>query len=142
MYSRSLVFAQFSLIGLMVVYSQGIFSSWIGMTMLLAGALIGLWAIRHNRGDNFNIRPDLKEGCELITTGPYRFVRHPMYTSVMLMTLALAVATPIYLEWSSFLLLTLVLALKAVREERLWCEGSEAYKVYMRKTKRFIPFIY
>ncbi len=142
MYSRSLVFAQFSLIGLMVVYSRGIFSSWLGMALFLAGALFGLWAIRHNRGDNFNIRPDLKEGCDLITTGPYQFVRHPMYTSVMLMTLALAVATPVYLEWSSFLLLIFVLALKAVREERLWCEGSAEYKAYMKKTKRFIPFIY
>ena len=142
MYSRSLVFAQFSLIGLMVVYSRGIFSSWAGIALLLLGALFGLWAIRHNRGDNFHIRPDLKEGCELITTGPYRFVRHPMYTSVMLMTLALAVAAPIYMEWSSLALLIVVLALKAVREERLWCEGSEEYKVYMKKTKRFIPFIY
>lgn len=142
MYSRSLVFAQFSLIGLMVVYSRGIFSSWLGMALFLAGALFGLWALRHNRGDNFNIRPDLKEGCDLITTGPYQFVRHPMYTSVMLMTLALAVATPVYLEWSSFLLLIFVLALKAVREERLWCEGSAEYKAYMKKTKRFIPFIY
>jgi len=142
MYSRSLVFAQFSLIGLMVIYSRGILSSWTGITILLAGVLFGLWAIRHNRGGNFNIRPDLKEGCELITTGPYRFVRHPMYTSVMLMTLALAVAAPIYMEWSSLALLIVVLALKAVREERLWCEGSEEYKVYMKKTKRFIPFIY
>lgn len=58
------------------------------------------------------------------------------------MTLALAIATPIYLEWNSFLLLAFVLALKAVREERLWCEGSERYNVYMKKTKRFIPFIY
>ncbi len=142
MYSRSLVFAQFSLMGLMVIYSRGIPSSWIAMAILLAGALFGLWAIRHNRVDNFNIRPDLKEGCELITTGPYRFVRHPMYTSVILMTLALAVATPIYMEWSSLALLIVVLALKAVREERLWCEGSEEYKAYMKKTKRFIPFIY
>ena len=142
MYSRSLVFAQFSLMGLMVIYSRGILSSWIAMAILLAGALFGLWAIWHNRVDNFNIRPDLKEGCELITTGPYHFVRHPMYTSVILMTLALAVATPIYMEWSSLALLIVVLALKAVREERLWCEGSEEYKAYMKKTKRFIPFIY
>ncbi len=142
MYSRSLVFAQFSLIGLMVVYSHGIFSSWAGMMLFLAGALVGLWAISHNRGGNFNIRPDLKEGCELIMTGPYHFVRHPMYTSVTLMTLALAVATPIYMQWSSLALLIVVLALKSVREERLWCEGSAEYKAYMKETKRFIPFIY
>ena len=142
MYSRSLVFAQFFLIGMMVVYSRGILTSWLGLSILTAGILFGLWTIRYNQLGNFNIRPELKEGCELITTGPYRFVRHPMYTSVLLITLALAVATPIYLEWSSFILLATVLALKSVREERLWCEGSAAYKEYMKETKRFIPFIF
>ncbi len=142
MYSRSLVFAQFFLIGLMALYSHGIFSSWLGIAILSAGVAFGLWAMMYNRLGNFNIRPELKDGCQLVTTGPYRFVCHPMYTSVMLITLALAVATPTYMEWSSFILLIFVLALKAVREERLWCEGNEAYKVYMKKTKRFIPFIY
>jgi len=142
MYSRSLVFAQFFLIGLMALYSHGIFSSIAGMFILLVGAAFGLWAIMYNRLGNFNIRPELKDGCTLVTTGPYRFVRHPMYTSVMLLTLGMAVATPIYLEWSSLILLSVVLALKAIREERLWCEGNEAYRHYMRETKRFIPFIY
>lgn len=56
-----------------------------------------------------------------------------MYTSVMLMTLALAIALPVYIEWSSFSLLVFVLALKAIREERFWCEGSGAYDVYYEK---------
>ncbi len=142
MYSRSLVFAQFFLIGLMALYSHGIFSSIVGMSILLVGAAFGLWAIMYNRLGNFNIRPELKDGCQLITTGPYKFVRHPMYTSVMLITFGMAVSTPIYLEWSSFLLLIFVLALKAIREERLWCEGSEMYRVYRKRTKRFIPFVY
>ena len=142
MYSRALVFAQFFLIGIMVIFSRGILSSWLALGILTFGILFGLWTIRYNRLGNFNIRPELKDGCELITTGPYRFVRHPMYTSVLLITLAMAVGTPIYIEWSSFLLLMLVLALKSVREERLWCEGSEHYKAYMQTSKRFIPFIY
>ena len=142
MYSRSLVFAQFFLIGMMVIFSHGIFSSWLGMSVLLAGVLFGVWTIGYNKLGNFNIRPELKEGCTLITTGPYRFVRHPMYTSVLLISLGLAISTPIYLEWSSFLLLVLVLALKAVREEYLWCEENVAYREYMGKSKRFVPFIY
>jgi len=142
MYSRSLVFAQFFLIGMMAVGSRGILSSWMGLGLLLTGAFFGLWAMRYNRLGNFNIRPELKDGCQLVTTGPYRLVRHPMYTSVMLMTLGMAVSTPTYMEWSSFVLLMLVLALKAVREERLWCEENEAYRSYMKKSKRFIPFIY
>jgi len=142
MYSRSLVFAQFFLIALMAVYSRGIFSSWLGLSVLLAGVLFGLWAMNYNKLGNFNIRPELKAGCYLVTTGPYRFVRHPMYTSVMLMTLGMALSTPTYMEWSSFVLLMLVLALKAVREERLWCADNESYKAYMKESKRFIPFIY
>jgi len=142
MYSRSLVFTQFFLIGIMVIFSRGILTSWSALGILTLGILFGLWTIRYNRLGNFNIRPELKEGCELITTGPYRFVRHPMYTSVLLITLAMVVATPIYMQWSSFVLLVLVLALKSVREERLWCEGSEVYKEYMQNTKRFVPFIY
>lgn len=142
MYSRSLVFAQFFLIGMMVIFSRGIFSSWLGMSVLLGGVLFGLWTVQHNRFGNFNIRPELKDGCALITTGPYHFVRHPMYTSVLLMSLGLAIGTPIYLEWSSFLLLGLVLAVKALREERLWCEENVAYHDYMKQSKRFIPFIY
>jgi len=142
MYSRSLVFAQFFLIALMAIYSRGIFSSWLGLSVLLVGVLFGLWAMNYNRLGNFNIRPELKVGCQLVTTGPYRFVRHPMYTSVMLMTLGMALSTPTYMEWSSFVLLMLVLALKAVREERLWCADNEAYKAYMKESKRFIPFIY
>ena len=142
MYSRSLVFTQFFLIGMMVIYSRGILTSWLALSLFVLGIFFGLWTIRYNRLGNFNIRPELKDGCELITTGPYRFVRHPMYTSVLLMTLAMAIATPIYMQWSSFLLLMLVLALKSVREERLWCEGSKVYKEYMKGTKRFVPFIY
>ena len=142
MYSRSLVFAQFFLIGMMVIFSRGILNSWVALTILALGILFGLWTIRYNQLGNFNIRPELKEGCVLITTGPYRFVRHPMYTSVLLISLSLAVATPTYLEWSSLMLLGVVLALKSVREERLWCEGSAQYQAYMKNTKSFIPFLF
>ena len=142
MYSKSLVFAQFFLIGIMAVSSQGILSSWLGLTVLTVGVLFGLWTINYNKLGNFNIRPELKDGCVLVTTGPYRLVRHPMYTSVLLMTLGMVVSTPSYLEISSFILLVMVLALKAVREERLWCEENAAYHDYMTQSKRFIPFIY
>lgn len=142
MYSRVLVFAQFFLVGLMAFLSAGIFHSFFGLLILGIGVLFGVWAIMHNRLGNFNIRPELKEGCSLVMSGPYRLVRHPMYTSVMLISLAMAVGTPIVLEWGSFILLMIVLALKAEREERLWCIGNAEYVLYRKETKRFVPFIY
>ncbi|MCJ7765759.1 MAG: isoprenylcysteine carboxylmethyltransferase family protein [Thiovulaceae bacterium] len=142
MYSRALVFAQFSLIGLMALYSSEIFHSISAMAVLALGICFGIWAIMHNRLGNFNIRPELKEGCALVMSGPYRLVRHPMYTSVMLIALAMAIGTPILLEWISFLFLTMVLAVKAEREERLWCVENSAYESYMKETKRFLPYIY
>jgi len=78
----------------------------------------------------------------LVLSGPYRLVRHPMYTSVMLISAAMAIGTPSLLEWGGFIFLTMVLALKANREERLWCAGNEEYERYMKETKRFVPFIY
>ncbi|MCJ7765118.1 MAG: hypothetical protein MUP09_04180, partial [Thiovulaceae bacterium] len=136
MYSRALVFAQFSLIVLMAFYSSGIFHSFLGMAVLALGICFGIWAVMHNRLGNFNIRPELKEGCALVMSGPYKLVRHPMYTSVMLITLSMAIGTPTLLEWISFLFLTMVLALKAKREERLWCVENSAYESYMKETKR------
>jgi len=142
MYSRSLVFAQFFLIGLMAVLSSDLLCSPAGLTVTVSGAVFGIWTTRYNTLGNFNIRPELKEGCTLVMHGPYRMVRHPMYTSVILMALGMAIGTPIILEWISLVMLTLVLILKANREEALWSCHDEAYEAYKRRTKRFIPFIY
>ncbi len=142
MYSRVLVFAQFFLIGLIAFYSSGTFHSISAIAVLALGICFGIWAILHNRLGNFNIRPELKEGCTLVMSGPYRLVRHPMYTSVILITLAMAIGTPTPLEWTGFIFLTVVLALKAKREERLWCVENSVYESYVKGTKRFLPFIY
>ncbi len=142
MYSRALVFAQFFLIGLMAVLSSDLLFSRAGLTITVSGAVFGIWTTRYNTIGNFNIRPELKEGCALVMHGPYRLVRHPMYTSVMLMTLGMAIGTPIVLEWISFVLLIVILILKANREEELWSCHDEAYEAYKTRTKRFIPFIY
>ena len=51
--------------------------------LMMAGTSVALiaWAIIHNRPGNFNIRPTPKVRGVLVTTGPYRWIRHPMYTS-------------------------------------------------------------
>jgi len=140
-YPKFLVLLQFGLIGLMVLFSHGVLSSVLGIAIFILGLIIGLWAIGHNKRDNFHIQPNLKEGCQLITTGAYRYIRHPMYTSVITMMFAVLVATPTLIEFLLFLTLIVVLVLKAKREEILWCGHDEAYIEYKKSTKLFIPYI-
>jgi protein-S-isoprenylcysteine O-methyltransferase Ste14 len=140
-YPKLLVLFQFGLIGLMVLFSHGVLSSVLGISIFILGLIIGLWAIGHNKRDNFHIQPNLKEGCQLITTGAYHYIRHPMYTSVITMMFAVLISTPTLLEFLLFLALIVVLILKAKREEILWCGHDEAYIEYKNNTKLFIPYI-
>jgi protein-S-isoprenylcysteine O-methyltransferase Ste14 len=140
-YPHLLVTAQFGLIGLMILFSHGILYSQIAIVVLLAGAIFGFWAITYNKLGNFHIRPVIKKGCSLITTGPYRYIRHPMYTSVIVMMLGIFISTPTLPEGIMLSLLILVLNLKARREERLWCGHDPEYLSYKKRTKLFIPFI-
>ena len=140
-YPKLLVLLQFGLIGIMILFSHGVLGSVYGVSIFLIGLVIGLWAINHNKRDNFHIQPKLKEGCQLVTTGAYNYIRHPMYTSVILMMFGVLVSTPTLLELLLFTTLILVLVLKAKREERLWCGHDEAYIEYKRRTKLFIPYI-
>ena len=141
LYPKGLVFLQFALLGLMLFFSHGVLHSLTGMTIFIVGAVIGLWAIMHHKRGNFNIQPKLKEGCVLVTSGAYNYIRHPMYTSVIFMMLGVLVSTPTLLELLFFALLIFVLVLKARREEELWCGHDEAYIDYKKRTKLFIPYI-
>jgi len=83
----------------------------------------------------------MKDGCRLITTGAYRWIRHPMYTSVILMMIGVLVSTPTLIELFFFITLIAVLVMKAKREESLWCGYDEAYINYKKQTKLFIPYV-
>ncbi len=139
-YSYLLVGAQFTLITLMLLFAKDLFASLIGIGVALLGLFIGLWALRHNRLGNFQILPELKKGSHLVTTGPYRLIRHPMYTSVIAMMMGVVIATPTLLEIILWLLLVLALTLKARREERLWMgHDPQHYTTYKQRTKLFLP---
>lgn len=142
MYSSLLVSAQFAIVIAMVWLGRGLFASVAGMAVFILGLLLGLWALGYNRLGNFNIRPDIKTGCRMIDGGPYRFVRHPMYSSVLTMMAGVLTATPSWTEWLLFILLFAVLSAKARREEKLWCGHDPAYGAYREKTKMFLPFVW
>jgi protein-S-isoprenylcysteine O-methyltransferase Ste14 len=141
-YPQMLVFLQFAIIFAMIVLmGMAPVFSWIGTVLFLLGVWVGIWAMQHNRPGNFNIIPELKEGCCLVTTGIYRYIRHPMYTSVILMLLGIVCFSSTGVQWLLWAALIGVLYLKAHREERLWCAHDASYEIYRKNTKYFIPYI-
>ncbi|MCX6997835.1 MAG: isoprenylcysteine carboxylmethyltransferase family protein [Kiritimatiellaeota bacterium] len=110
-----------------------------GVGLVVGGGLLGLWALTVNRPGNFRIVPDLKPGAHLVQTGPYRWIRHPMYTAVLLLTLGGLLCQWAPLRMLAWLALGAVLYAKAAREERLLTARFPGYAAYQARTRRFLP---
>jgi protein-S-isoprenylcysteine O-methyltransferase Ste14 len=140
-----LVLAQFGLLlwlGLMAAPQllQGRMTPLCWVLLLLSGGLGG-WTLLHNRLGNFNVHPEPKANAQLVTTGPYRWIRHPMYSTVLLLAAALACVAGSLLAWLVWLALFGVLLTKAVMEERWLREYHPDYARYIQHSKRFIPWL-
>ncbi len=113
----------------------------LGLALTIAGLLFACWA-RVVLGNNWSAVVQLKQDHELIERGPYRFVRHPIYTGLLLAFLGTALALG---EWRG-LLGAAIVALSFWRKLRLeerWLgeQFGAAYADYMRRVKALIPWI-
>jgi len=84
----------------------------------------------------------LKEGHELVQRGPYRFVRHPIYTGVLIMSFATALVESRLAGFVGVLLMFASFWVKLDLEERLMLhQFPERYAAYRQRVKRIIPFV-
>ena len=118
--------------------------TWAPLPIAFIGAaiLLGAAALVVNRPGNFNIRPDPKTGGRLVRTGPYRYVRHPMYLAVLLGCLGLFLEDPAWWRAVALVTLVIVLHLKADIEERALQRLHPEYRVYAQRTARLVPFLW
>jgi protein-S-isoprenylcysteine O-methyltransferase Ste14 len=107
-----------------------------------AGLIVALWA-RTILGTNWSSNVVLKEQHELIERGPYRFVRHPIYTGVLLMVLGTVTLSGRMVGLIVLGISIAGLSVKARREERLLTKHfPEAYPLYRERVKAaIIPFV-
>ena len=120
---------------------RGAWCFWTGATVTAFGLLFAVWA-RRQLGKNWSQAVTLKEGHELITSGPYALVRHPIYTGLLLGFLGSAVARG---EWRGLLAVALVFAVlwHKLRLEEKWMRAQfgEPYEAYSRHVAALVPYI-
>ena len=113
----------------------------LGLLLMLLGALVAGVGVL-NLGRNLSPLPEPKSDTKLVETGLYGWVRHPIYSGLImgcfgwglynhsLLTLLLAVGVFIFFD------------IKARREERMMAARLAGYRDYMQRVRRFIPYIY
>jgi len=146
--SRRIVGTALVVLQFVLIVALGLAAAWAfldrgapaGAWLVGAGGIaLGLWAVSCNRIGNFNIRPDPRPGGHLVERGPYRWIRHPMYTAVIACGIACAVAIGTAWGWSAVAALVVVLVVKAAVEERWMLVAHPGYQAYRARTKRFVP---
>lgn len=108
----------------------------------LMGLIIILWA-RTVLGGNWSTSTVLKENHELIQSGPYRYVRHPIYSGLLLMVLGAAIFYGRAIVFVALAISFIASLLRAREEEKLLTRHfPEEYPNYKARVKAFIPFLF
>jgi len=115
-----------------------------GMVLLILGIALRQYAVR-TLGKYFTLTVSIQENHQIVEHGPYRWIRHPSYTGVLLAICGVGV---ILTNWASLLILVISLLASIlyripIEERTLLASVGPAYEAYMqRTTKRLIPLVY
>lgn len=114
---------------------------WIGLLMAVSGLGVAVWARAH-LGRNWSARVTVKENHELIRSGPYAIVRHPIYTGLLFALLGTAISFGQWRGLVAFACVTVSLLLKLRTEERFMRETfPDQYPRYRAEVSTLIPFV-
>jgi protein-S-isoprenylcysteine O-methyltransferase Ste14 len=115
---------------------------WLGLLIVIAGLAFAIWA-RVYLGRNWSGTVTVKENHELICSGPYAIVRHPIYTGLLVAMFGTVI---VFGEWRGLVALCFLIAaylFKFRREERFMMESfPDAYPGYRARVPALIPFFY
>jgi protein-S-isoprenylcysteine O-methyltransferase Ste14 len=103
--------------------------------------MLMFWARITFRARSFHLTANTTEGG-LVTGGPYRWLRHPIYASVIYFSWACLIAFPCIQALAGVLCITMGLLLRMVLEEKSLRETYPEYAEYSKSAKRVIPFVF
>jgi len=138
-----LVFIQFFGIAL-CCYPVGLQNHGSPLWLILCalGSMLGVLALGFNKIGNFSVYPEIKSHAKLITTGPYRFIRHPMYSALIIMMLGITLYNFHPINAIGAVMVPFAVINKANIEEKLLLEKFSEYAIYQQTSKRFLPYLY
>lgn len=113
---------------------------WVGVLIALMGFVLLQWA-QNTLGKSWSDTPRMMKAQELIADGPYRIIRHPIYTAFILILGSTLLVSANWLIGLSWIGMTVLETISRIRfEENLMLEYfGEQYRVYMNKTGRLFP---
>ena len=125
-----------------LVYTESLFGSGpISIGLQVAAVLLMLWARRTFGLRSFHFSANPTEGG-LVTTGPYRYLRHPIYVAALLFIWTGIAVHPSPRSLLAGLVATAAVLARMLSEERLLRERYPEYADYARRAKRLVPFLY
>ena len=113
---------------------------WLALAAI--GIAFGVVTLCFNRIGNFSIYPTPRRHTTVVTGGPYRWIRHPMYVALMLMMVGIAGYNGTWRNALGAMLVIVVVVTKAAIEESLMSAEFAEYAAYRRRSWRFIPLLY
>jgi protein-S-isoprenylcysteine O-methyltransferase Ste14 len=106
------------------------------------GVILGVWAIVVMQKSKINIAPVPRENAHLVTDGPYRLIRHPMYMAIILTLTPLIVSHYDKTRMIILVVLYVNLVFKLLFEEGLLKAYFPGYADYMKKSWRLLPWVF
>ena len=140
--SGILVSIQFICLLFLVVSIDFLELSLPGIVLFSTAFLLALWSVYVMRKSRWHIMPEPTKNAVLVTKGPYHWIRHPMYLSILIFISAVMSTSITVITLLVSLLLLVVLILKIDREERFLKQKFNDYDNYTRNSKKLIPFLY
>ena len=114
----------------------------VSQVLVAGGVILGVWAIVAMRLRHLRATPEPAAGARLIRTGPYRWIRHPMYSATLLVASGWLMGHASWLRGLMGAGLFVVLLVKLRYEERLLACHFSDYPAYASRTRRLIPWLW
>jgi protein-S-isoprenylcysteine O-methyltransferase Ste14 len=116
---------------------------WIGIIMMLLGLGLRIWAVS-SLGASFRTTVETHADQKVVKNGPYKLIRHPSYSGILLMCLGYGIAVQNWLSLAVAVLLPLAALIYRIHVEEVALRASlgPEYEEYQRRTRKLVPWIW